>query len=931
LKAAIAYAAAQKNYNHMVHLVIELSTIEAGNEKGFRYIVDNPDMIVLCQDIDSTRRLFEMRTRWQGTRHARLTIAHLLQDELSEASRHAVRANEWIWHYREQRDFQKPGPTQMDISAIALWLISQGRYKEAASYMRIWKDWYAYEVAEHVFSILATSKALHSERGLDAGRFVEAMQDEVGALAAALSLAALSEGNVRISVEKVSKICRKKKKIESNERQYGQSQTIEDGLLRAAAVALGLGLKAEAMDICRAIVTRRPSLSMLTDKHANPYSRQYIFPFIFHRVLQAKAEGRKISAQDILPTELNEICPIPDLKIDDEAFKIRLKGKIFDFVALDEKMEKHPERRRFSYEARAEANHFLDGRLPSYLQMLLPFGELLCCKSGEADRYFIEVVKSWSQVRRNQSDYRTGEFDAFFDAFGQRVILFSLSARMDLTTAAFGQFMRELEGGHVFTTTLIELVAIFARNPLLHEIAGTIAKRAGLEIDGNDEVSYRATLYSRLSRAILPVSKDDAVKFFRTGLEQMDIVGSGDYDFINGLMALGSSIEGTALEEKDFHTFTNMCELNIYEVDKFDWHNFGCALAKIAGFPGMAKLCRWDDRSKVSLSYSLMPFLTALVKVGKIDPDLALCLLRLCNPFEMRGYDFQHFAATIFGHPSARPKELAVELFRQFKANEPSLVSSERVDKLIPHFEAALGVDAPEVKALKILERQSETSISERNANYNFKHNPILTSDHEASQRFLNRKIETKAEVERILREVATDGQEKIFEAVEAFQKIPSAYEYKEEFFGRMRESLPFAERPKYVQAIASHQVLDFYWKLEELQRCKERWNSSSSSLGDVFNGLAYSLLTNHADDLTSHSCLSVYKMAEISKITGVEMGKLTLDLIAFFASSDMQVPATVWMELAAMICRKADDGEPQAALCRLLEGNAQGVWLAGL
>ena len=71
LKAAVLHAAIYKEYNRIVQLLLELSTIAAVDERGSSYIIEYPELVVAANDVDATRRLFEVRTDWPGTRHAR--------------------------------------------------------------------------------------------------------------------------------------------------------------------------------------------------------------------------------------------------------------------------------------------------------------------------------------------------------------------------------------------------------------------------------------------------------------------------------------------------------------------------------------------------------------------------------------------------------------------------------------------------------------------------------------------------------------------------------------------------------------------------------------------------------------------------------------------------------------------------------------------
>ena len=43
---------------------------------------------------------------------------------------------------------------------------------------------------------------------------------------------------------------------------------------------------------------------------------------------------------------------------------------------------------------------------------------------------------------------------------------------------------------------------------------------------------------------MLPASIDEASTYFRAGLEQMDAIGSGDYQFTNELLLFASEMRG---------------------------------------------------------------------------------------------------------------------------------------------------------------------------------------------------------------------------------------------------------------------------------------------------------------------------------------------------------------------------------------------------
>ena len=66
LKAATLHAALKEDYNRLVRLLAELSTIAAVDQRGADYILSSPDLVVAAKDVDAKRRLFETRTSWPG-------------------------------------------------------------------------------------------------------------------------------------------------------------------------------------------------------------------------------------------------------------------------------------------------------------------------------------------------------------------------------------------------------------------------------------------------------------------------------------------------------------------------------------------------------------------------------------------------------------------------------------------------------------------------------------------------------------------------------------------------------------------------------------------------------------------------------------------------------------------------------------------------
>jgi hypothetical protein len=338
LKAATLHAALKKDHNSLVRLLLELSRIAAVDQRGADYILDHPDLVVAAQDVDATRRLFETRTGWPGTRHARLAIANTLSGEFEEAYRHAYAGSEWIEHHRRTRrddGLREPGPEHADIAAIPFFLISQGRGQDAAQYLNRWRDWYAYEVCELVFAYSRLAQSIRFEPPRRLGRFIGALSG-IGALSAALSFQEFSRAKRKDLTIKLAKHCKRATKLYPPDVYHrDRPYELQDGLRKSAAIALSLGLSSEAMAISLRAPHHRPSFWSFRDAF---YNRD-IFPFLFRTALHAAAKNEPIHERDVLPKELVSICSRIDKHITGKEFRDKAKDIISKYVRKKTKEE----------------------------------------------------------------------------------------------------------------------------------------------------------------------------------------------------------------------------------------------------------------------------------------------------------------------------------------------------------------------------------------------------------------------------------------------------------------------------------------------------------------------------------------------------------------------------------------------------------------
>lgn len=400
----------------------------------------------------------------------------------------------------------------------------------------------------------------------------------------------------------------------------------------------------------------------------------------------------------------------------------------------------------------------------------------------------------------------------------------------------------------------------------------------------------------------------------------MDAIGSGDYQFTNELLLFASQIKGDELEERDFHTLSNICELNMGdEPEKFPWSAYGRGMAKAAGIRGLAKLSRWDDRNRVALSNTLLNYLTGLLEAEKIDPRDALCLNRLAKPVEYHYAGTKEFAEGLCAQvgPDA---EIVTELITQFEDDNPILASDDTLEKLCELATEAMGTSHDLTRHLAAARNRYDHAREERNSARGSSGSGIDPKERREAAR---RDKANKRALARIASRTDPTDEVSLVKAIEEFNALGNMYDLKKDFFSALRGKVPFAARGQYVHNIASLKHLYFYWKFAELKDAKQEWGGSSVSLAGVYKSLAKPLTLAHAGNLVDGGRFSGSSLREISEFTGVPMAELVLEMIKIFSRPDSTLAGSVWLAFATYICREADEGQGQVALKRLLSSES--------
>jgi hypothetical protein len=916
IRAAVAFAANRDDSTRLVQLLVELSTLASMNQRGTQYLLDNPDLTVAMSDAESLRRLFEARTDWPGARHARLAIAHVLVGELPDATRHAQRVVEWRRHYFDQdREDRRSNerPSALDMASIPLSWLARGDGEAAAGDLAGWRDWYGFEVAECLFRLVragAPGKRGY-EAALDAMLASEAVKP--GVLVAAIAYA---EGNEALQRLLISRLASNSGSVELPQVEYQPKvQPIVRGLLHAAAVAVIFDLTDAALAILDAAAIAVPSLYIFLDE----FWTRDAYPFVAAQVLRSLARNAPIDERSLLPQELAVAAAGLDSRLQGKEFRTALK--VAKHAAAKVEATTSNSNQPVRQDSLHRAEKFLDHRLDSWMAVAQAFALAMTRSTDGSAGRLRPLFAEWSRLRKVNDYYLGGEAaQRQFNGVGERLLTLALATDSTHRAKEVNEYVDAVSvAGVTPVSNVIELVEILARRASFHVLSGKAAVRAREAIERLDDVSERVSSFAQLARAIVPASPEDAVQYFHRGLEQVDAVGSGDWEFVGELMHFAGTLHGGHLEEADSHTLSNICDLNLGDEAKFDWARYGQALAQAAGAQGIARLARWQDRDRISLDYTLLPYLKPLVDSGELEPDLALIMLRVSSPAELRTCGTAEFVETLMHHPRGTSASLARELILHYQQNNPGGYGSDdalALSRLAAH---ALGEDSVERAQLQRAGHAMAVATDEFNSLNNWRPpTPVANrAERDAEEASLIAEAESRATSVHPLDEAA------VAEVLVALDGLIRGRRLERDFLEALRAKVSLAEMTKYVELIARQAQLDLYDKLHELNECKATWSDTSDAVASIWPRCAEWILHANPTEFVSFGRLSDYQLTRLSELTGVKRHELVVVLLREYSRPEVEVPAAVWLSVAAAFNTKAPPGAGQTALSRLLRSGA--------
>lgn len=924
LNAALSISVKKKNYNYIVRLLTELSTVASADNRGVKYLLDNTDLVVASGDTEAIRRLFEAKSLWAGTKHARLTIAHSLSGDNGEALRHAKRAHEWRgWYYQQDMDTRHDYNLEVeDLVGPPFYLASQKRFFDTGYELSGWNEEYTYRVSLRLFELIETSDLLKKQEAnltKEAMRALRYCRSRKRAIYAAglYQFPNLSDVYTKQIIKKLSTTCKNRKLLQVRDFHH-RGITIEDGLIFSSALAVRHELFAQASSILSSISKTRPSFHTFS---SDPFYAETITKLIIKSAIEAAIEKREVNLCDLLPDELWVLIEKDEIPSTKEKIIERLKEKLSEKDKPSSDKEEN-KRRTLSSDEKYRADDLINQKIAPLLELTNLLLKALTEPEGKIQPTQ-DIIAAWKRLRDSSKSWDSGRTKRFFDDIGMSISLFALKATnawSKESAISFTEVMNSSE--YIWANKIILVVRCLALQPDTQELAGVLGQKAAKLIDSEDYVEQRAELYAGLARALLPASKEEALAYFQRGLKELDAIGAGDNAFVQELLSMTAQLKPDSLNESDVHILSNICELNIPEEgEKFTWAVFGGAFSRVSGLKTVAKLCRWQDRRKAGLRWSLPSLLTGLLRDKKIEAETALSLLKLVDPAETFIWSMASFTEAMVALNPPNISALAEELLEQIELNNPQSPWGEKLLEIENALKDRLDKQSPTLNRIQKLWQAAKQKRIERN-NREIRSEYLV--DDERKEEMAREEKEREELVARVANDTAPYDIASLSTAIDKLNVAPKAsYRLGMSLLKQLADKVNYANRPQFLRNVAELQNLTLFEKEGILSETIEKWSGSSVSLTAVRADLAAKIIEGHTEELAAKDWGFTYELKKIIEISGLPSKEVVALLIDNVTTKGLELEAASWLNMAVILAEEANSESIKLALERLLNSES--------
>lgn len=917
LRTALGAAARAKDHDAVVDLLVELSSLAAVDERGEDFLLANPDLVVALGDPEALRRLFEVRGGWPGTRHARLAIAYTADGDTAEAYGHALRADEWLrWYHRQDNQTRMNiRPATDNYAVVPFFLLARNQPTRAAAYIARWNAGFGYKISRRFFEYCAVAIALNKLPGRENAlrKLIRCPKAPPALIAAAFwAHADFDDSSSRRLLHRLASALPRDTSLADEYHEHNQTDSYRDALLRCGARAAQLGLEAEAITILTFAAPRHYDLWALQ----NPWSMEYIAPWLFLVAAQCASRRVKPSLIDCLPSELSALVRDAAIPDGDAAQQALVEQKIGEESARAKK-DKVPSSDRYQFGDK------LRSRVLPLLDVVRDLSGVIAATDNESrqsalTRYF-DGWKTGQADARSKGYYDSREKQRFLDSIYAHLTAQSLAV-LGVADGATAQVIvdRIEHCEFIPITTHIELVRQFSAHSTSHPQAGTMAKVAVKIIESEADIEQRSNLLAQTARAILAANRAEAAHLLKQGLTNLDAIGSGDHQYTWELLSFAGALSNDqALSPHTALRLAKICELNVYDSHKFPWPSAALAFSRVWGPAYLAQIARWHDRDKADLELTLPPALTFLVRDGKIAPADAIALMGLTDPAEAWDWRWSNFAEAIIDAKPVNLAELLDSTLDQFERAYPVRMYENSLRDIRLAVEKDSQATEQTLARMACFDSRAELTRRVKPRSHSSDDPPVHTEE------VIESKRKQASDAEQALVGVDPTRQEDIETLVDALDNLHGALDLTTGAFSKLRFHVPYGDRDKHIKALVAARNLNLFEKNALLEDVRKEWLSDSPTSLAVIQDASARIIDDHAAEIMGSDWGFNWELKKAAKITERSLPELAIRLVEAATSRDLTAAATAWLNLATILAPQAQKQTPLRALARLLDSGA--------
>ena len=431
------------------------------------------------------------------------------------------------------------------------------------------------------------------------------------------------------------------------------------------------------------------------------------------------------------------------------------------------------------------------------------------------------------------------------------------------------------------------LVHLLGRDPKHGKQALAYAKEAAQFVESeHGNAASKASEFSEIARAVLPISASEAAIYFRLGVEAVDRVGDEMHDRLFMLLgmaeAAGNSLSATA---EDAYRLLQICEVfHGINDHKFPWTDVVEAVVALHPASGFAVFSRLEDRHVVRIEQSLPALLESLLERNLLP-------IEICVSLHVYGgyWPYKVLADRLrlidLGTLRSVLTDLECDIIDQ---RTESYNLSRLVDAIRERGELSPYLDAVFNHQRKIDERRNSGGA-------------------------FNGRIEVEPEPETdwvsFLSSRDLTSPEDLVACSEAYG---GKFDLRGQMYAAMRELVPVDRWPSHVSALTRATELHLWEVVPALEGAASDWHASVAVQAALKSGVI-ELVRNRALELASKSYLWKDELPKLAKLAKVPVGDLFRLILINVAPAADQLPSGALLSLARVVTERLLD--PSLAL----------------